>query len=431
MKSKQNTGLGPLPDGGSVVIIGGGPGGAAAAIALKREARRLGKDVKVTLVEGKQFAGEQQHNQCAGVLSPPIAEVMEQELGIPFPYHLTGCMVTGYVLHSGGEDIILDGEHIPSIALRRIQFDAYLLEAALQNGAELCHARATDLEFHDDQVVIYTENMPLEADVVIGAFGMDEGTAELFRRTVGYKPPPALSSIVTKYHPGDEEMERFGNRVHAFLPRDTRIEFGGITPKGNHLTINIAGKSVETEAMDSFLATPEVQNTLPCLEDAGKVHPNDLSYFKGRFPRGLAQHYVGDRYVLLGDAAGLVRAFKGKGITSAIQTGIRASQVILNHGISEWAFQEYHTANQDITRDIPYGKAMRILTVNASRIGLMGVIIRAARKDPGLQSALFDAVSARHAYSNVVRDSVSFNAMRSVLTSLRPSRQTLRPGEKS
>ena len=412
------TGLGPLPDGGSVVIIGGGPGGVSAAIALKQGARALGKDVKVTIVEGKHFAGEQHHNQCVGVLSPPIDELMQRELGVPFPYHLTGSNITGYVLHSNKQEIVLDGDDKPSIALRRIQFDAYMLDAAVQHGVELFNARATDLEFHADRVVIYTENVPLEADVVIGAFGMDEGTSELFRRSVGYRPPPALSSIVTKYHPGDEEMAHFGNRIHAFLPRGTRIEFGGVTPKGNHLIINIAGIAVDIDSMKTFIDSPEVQRVLPSFENAGKFNPKDLSYFKGRFPCGLARRYTGDRYVILGDAAGLVRAFKGKGGTSAIQTGMRGAEAILRHGISDWAFREYHTDNQDITRDLPFGKMMRFLTVWASRLGLMGVVIRAAKNDTGLSRALFDAVSAHRSYTQVVQDSVSFHAMRAVLASL-------------
>ena len=419
MKSEQNrTGLGPLADGGRVVIIGGGPGGVASAIALKEGARALGKNVKVTIVEGKLFAKEQHHNQCVGVVSPPIDELMERGLGVPFPHHLTGCNIYGYVLHSNQQEIVLDGEEKPSISLRRIQFDAYMLDAAVQHGVELFNARATDLEFHDDRVVIYTENIPLEADVVIGAFGMDEGTGKLFQRAVGYQPPPALSSIVTKYHPGEEGMAHFGNRIHAFLPRGIRIEFGGITPKGNHLTINIAGIAVDVDSMNAFIASPEVQRVLPCFENARKSNPKDLSYFKGRFPCGLARRYAGDRYVILGDAAGLVRAFKGKGVTSAIRTGMRASEVILRHGISEWAFQEYHSANQDITRDLPFGKAMRILTVTASRLGLMGVVIRAAKNEPGLQRALFDAVSAHHPYTQVVRDSLSFHALRSMLVAL-------------
>ncbi|MDO9349339.1 MAG: FAD-dependent oxidoreductase, partial [Anaerolineales bacterium] len=81
--SRAGSGLGPLQDGSRVVIIGGGPGGVAAAIALKLEAQSTGRDVEVTIVEGKQFVGEQHYNQCAGVLSPPVDALLEKELGIP------------------------------------------------------------------------------------------------------------------------------------------------------------------------------------------------------------------------------------------------------------------------------------------------------------------------------------------------------------
>jgi flavin-dependent dehydrogenase len=127
-----------------------------------------------------------------------------------------------------------------------------------------------------------------------------------------------------------------------------------------------------------------------------------LRYFKGRFPGGLARNFYGDRFVMVGDAAGLVRAFKGKGITSAILTGARAAQVILHQGISAMAFEDYRHANQDILSDLPYGQTMRRITILASRVGFMDTVIKAAQNTPQLYQALFDAVSAHHAYKQVV-----------------------------
>ena len=76
-------------------------------------------------------------------------------------------------------------------------------------------ARAVDLELHDDRVVVYTDNTPLEADVIVGAFGMDEGSSAMFpHRLTPYRPPKALSSIVTKIHPSPESMQRL---VHASM----------------------------------------------------------------------------------------------------------------------------------------------------------------------------------------------------------------------
>lgn len=418
----RSPGLGPLQDGSNVVIIGGGPGGTATAISLLTGAHLLGRTIHVTLLEGKQFAGEQHHNQCSGVLSPPIQELVEDELCIPFPDYLVQRVITGYVLHTARRAVVLDGEGDDSIALRRIQFDAYMLEAARQRGAEVLEARATGLEFHSDRVIIYTESTPLDADVVVGAFGMDEGTAALFSHTTGYRPPSAMSSVVTKYHPGEEGMHRFGGRVHAFLPAMPRIEFGAITPKGNHLTINIAGATVDTRLMDQFLSEPYVRNVLPCLENVGSLDDKDLRYFKGRFPCGLAHNFTGDRFVLVGDAAGLVRAFKGKGVTSAIKTGLRATNAILNHGISADAFQAYRLGNRDIIQDLPYGQLMRRFTILASRFGFMNLILKAAEQDTSLQKALFNAVSARGPYSQVIRQALSSSALKAMLSTLvRPS----------
>ena len=221
MTSEVN--LGPLMDGGTAVVIGGGPGGTATAISLKQGAQSLGRNIHVVLVEGKQFSGEHQYNQCAGVLSPPIAEILENELGIPYPHHLTQRTITGYVLHTPRRQVVLDGEVEPSLALRRVQFDAYMLEAARERGVEITQARVTDLEFHPDRVVVYTESSQLTADVVVGAFGLDEGTASVFHRAVGYRLPPSLCSVVTKYHPGERLYGRFWqphSRLFTGKPKD-------------------------------------------------------------------------------------------------------------------------------------------------------------------------------------------------------------------
>jgi flavin-dependent dehydrogenase len=202
-------------------------------------------------------------------------------------------------------------------------------------------------------------------------------------------------------------MQAFGPCIHAFLPADPRIEFGGVTAKRNHLTINIAGAHVDAEDMKRFLTHAEVVNVLPHFGRNNGFNPADLQFYKGRIPRSLASGYYGDRYVLVGDAAGLVRAFKGKGVTFAVLTGIRAAETIFNHGISEYAFLDHYlTLNKDITSDLPYGKAMRHLTIFLSHYQLLDPVIRVAQNNTSLQSALFDAVSAHAPYREVIQHSL-------------------------
>ena len=425
-------GLGPPDVGAHVVILGGGPAGVACALTLQRAALRQGKHFTVTILEGKEFVGERHHNQCVGVLSPPLADLLQADLGLPFPHHLVRTVIDEYVLHAPSVSLELSERGVASHAVRRVQFDAFMLEQARERGVSIVPARAVDLEFHADRVIVYTEAWPIEGDLVVGAFGMDEGSAAIFQRCTDYRAPQALASIVTKYHPGEQAMEAYGRRIHAFLPRHPRVEFGGVTPKGNHLTINIAGASVDSALMQEFLALPEVRAVLPNLEQAGRLDAHDLHCFKGRFPISLARGSFGDRYVMVGDAAGLVRAFKGKGVTSAVQTGIRAAETVLLAGFSAGAFREHYLrGNQDLVRDIPYGRAMRLMAIVLARWGLFDVILEAGRREPKLQEALFEAVSGHGPYRDVWRNGLAPRSLTAVARAMAGGTRRSHPAPKS
>ena len=418
------SGMGPLQDGGRVVVVGGGPGGTGSALALKHLARQAGRTIDVILLESKEFAGERNHNLSVGVLSPPLPDLLPEKLGIPWPRHLVRAEIAGYILHSPHGSVVLDDEHEPGLAIRRVQFDEYMLDHAREAGVDVQTARAVDLDFHDTGVVVYTDRDPVQADVVVGAFGLDEGGIGIFGRATGYRQPAWFTSILTKYHPGDVGIRDFGNYIHAFLPGYRGIEFGAITPKGNHITVNIAGPSVSISDMHYFMTRPEVRSALPALDQARHYDPNDMRFFKGRFPNSLAHAYYGDRYVIVGDAAGLVRAFKGKGVTSAVQTGVRAAETILRTGISRQAFEsDYAVANRDITDDLPWGRVMRLLVAVSTRTGMLNPVVTAARRDAHVRQALFGAVSAHAPYRDVLLGMLDPGAVRAVVGAmLRPER---------
>jgi hypothetical protein len=306
--------------------------------------------------------------------------------------------------------------------LRRIQFDAYLLEQTRQAGVEVVPSRVTDLEISADGVTVYSESDCRRADVVVGAFGSDIGTAVVLSRVTPYRPPRFLDSIVTKIHPPSGHLlpalsvESGGTlpsgRIHAFLPAQSQIEFGAVSPKGGHLTVNIAGASVTASWMDYFLTLPAVAAVLPPSGQpvlwpgtGGKSSGSrNVQYFKGRFPVSLARGFYGDRYVVVGDAAGLVRAFKGKGVNSACLTGVWAARSILTEGISAAAFERsYVPACREILADIPYGQLMRRLVIISSRLRLVDPLLALAEREPALSQALFDAVSGRQPYRAILR----------------------------
>lgn len=399
--------LGPLQNGSTVAVIGGGPGGAGCALALRRLARDLGRNVQVIIYEFKTFTDEESYNQCAGVLSPPADRILEQDLDIPFPRHLIQRPITGYILHSRRRRIFLDGDGIPSYAVRRIEFDNYLLQQARLHGIQIRQARAIGLEFHPDRVTVISEQDRCDADVVVGAFGLDKDAVALMARSLHYRAPRILTSIVAKLFPDAGEMENFGNRIHAFLPSIPLIEFGAITPKSRHLTANIAGVGLTDGMMKAFLDSPAVRSVLPDL-DRMRASSTGEGFYTGQFPISLARGYYGDRYVMVGDAAGLVRAFKGKGVNSACLTGRWAAEVMLRYGISKEAFADhYERACAEIIDDLPYGRAVRYLVMTSSRLRLIDRVIVAAEKESALKTGLFNAVSGHLPYRDIVREFAS------------------------
>lgn len=412
MTSTTNNYLGPITNQSIVVIIGGGPAGAACAIKLKKMAQRRGLSPRIIVYEGKVFARKQYYNQCLGVLSPPLDKIMENELEVPFPYHLVQRKIEGYIIHGDKQSLFLEGKHQLSYACRRVEFDNYLFQQVKALGIEIYQARVTEMEISSQRVMVFSECNNIRADVVVGAFGLDDGLAKLFEFQTSYRQPRFLYSVVTKIHPGLDEMAKFGNLIHAFLPsRPLGIEFGAITPKGNHLSLNIAGRKVTAELMDRFLSLPQVRN---CLPPSSIPLLPELYYFKGKFPTSPARGIFGDRYVMVGDAAGLNRPFKGKGINSALVTGINAARVMMDYGISKKAWTKYLEYSQELKADIPYGIILRALVLLATRLKLLDHVLVAASREAKLKQAFFDIVSGQETYRHIWQKTRSWKLLASL-----------------
>ncbi len=393
-------------DGDTVCIVGGGPGGAACALALKKEARKLGKTVNVVIMEHKKFVESRHYNQCIGVLSPPLESILKDDLDLDLPAELKKKEIQGYCIHSDRVNLDLKGEeHGNTYAVDRKLFDAFMLDSAVQAGAVVLHNRATGIEINHEDVMVYSEGENCRAAVVVGAFGLDDGTCRMFESGTPYKQPDFLNTVITQLDPGEEFLGQMDSTIHAFLLSHKGFEFGAVTPKQNHLSINIAGRNVSSKVMLEFLRSEPVQRFLP----PHKRKEKPLNYFKGKFPISPARNLFGDRCVTIGDAAGLIRPFKGKGINSACITGTYAAKSIVNHGVSQEAFKNNFYWNcREMTGDVLYGRGVRIFTNLCTRYEFMDHLLAIATLDPVFMEAVFDSVSGHKPYKEILLNSISF-----------------------
>lgn len=395
----------PIKVGDTICIVGGGPGGAGCAISLLRESRAMGKAINVVIFEHKKFSEHRHYNQCIGVLSPPLEDILKDELDLVIPDELILNEIEGYCLHADRLSLNLTGKETGrSVSVKRSKFDAFMLEEAEKAGATIVNSRVTGIEVHPEEVMVYSEGDNYKGAGVVGAFGLDDGSCRVFEQGTPYRQPDFLNTIITRLSPGPEFIKGMESTIHAFLLSHPGLEFGAVTPKGGHLSINIAGRNVSSKVMLQFLRSEPVQRFLPPHQRREKP----LNYFKGKFPIAPARNLFGDRYVTIGDAAGLMRPFKGKGINSAIITGIFAARSIMRHGLSKKAFAEnFYKDCAELTQDLPYGRCVRVLTNLATDLKFMDQMIAVAATDKSFMEAMFNSVSGHLSYKRIICETAS------------------------
>ena len=377
-----------------MAIIGGGPGGCSAALSLLRLGREKGQRFRVVLYEPKEFGVH--YNQCLGVLSPPIQKILRDEFDLELPGSIVQRPITGYVLHGGGDTIRLEEAEGGTVAVRRVDMDSFLLDAVEKAGAEVVRSRVTALERRPDGITVFSEGEYLEADVAFGCFGMDPGMVVEVCRQSDYQAPRRLETLVTKYPCPPNLLEVFDNHIQTFLPAINGVEFAALTPKATHVSVVLAGRRVRIDMLEAFLGMPEVRQYLPPDFAISRV-------YKGSFPCRPARNFYDDRFVTVGDAAGLMRSFKGKGINSAVITGALAARTAVNVGISRRAFRQYERLCAFLTRDYLYGRLVRRITILVSHRLSLGPEIRFAKKNSTFRWALTKSVSGGAPYREIVR----------------------------
>jgi flavin-dependent dehydrogenase/ribosomal protein S18 acetylase RimI-like enzyme len=407
----------PLNAGDTIAIIGGGPGGSACAIRLLRESARRGLGLRVVIFEGKDFSVH--HNRCVGVLSPPIDQILSEELGVALPQEIVRRDIHGYRLFGPTRNILLVGHGTEpeqgTYAVRRNDFDLFLLETARALGAEVVDSRVTHVEIlrtrSIDEVRLYSESISVHATAVVGAFGLDDAMLTLFERATRYRrPPKLLQSYIVRLDTSPAFIrQKLGHIIQAFLlPTEvSSVEFGAITPKDDYVLINIAGPRVSSRDMDSFLRLPRVRASLPPFD------PDDLDYYSGWFPTSPGSNVYGRRYALVGDATGWMRPFKGKGINTAILTGVRAAQAMLDHGVAREDLRHYEASCRELLDDYVYGRAVRSLARLTAPYTL-DPIVDVATTTPVLYDALHESVSGHATYRDIIRRSASLGLVRRI-----------------
>ena len=367
----------PLADGSSIGVVGAGPAGTLFALHLLALLRERRRSLGITLIDRKTFecAGPSGCNMCAGAIGAVMVEKLER-LGLPIDDRVIRRIADGYEIHGmhisvnvvnpergAIYTVFRGGGPVASTGTRK-SFDQYLLDAAVERGAEFFHERVERIERIPRGFRLgFSDGSARQFDFLVGAFGVNSEIVE--KLDIPYVPPRTWHTVQAEI-PADNEtiVRQLRNRIHILPAKGRRIRFLAITPKDDFLTLTGIGEHVRIRDLKREIDENRALATL--LPEGRRI----LCHCHPQVPVGVGKHPYADRVGIIGDA--FVSRYLKNGIESAHDTSRVLAEAILEHGVSEPELREhfYRPCIRRFRYDNGWGKVL---------FGIYEIVLRKSR----------------------------------------------------
>lgn len=232
----------------------------------------------------------------------------------------------------------------PLVIYSRYDLNKMLLERAERAGAQIEQTRVLGIDRCASGYRVRTRHGVMDADYCVVAMG-----ARNPLRTVGTQYRAADTMYALGYYvPSDQAHIDI-----QFLPN---LEgYIWVFPRCNHLSVGICGKGESAQSLRARLEAYMRQKDIP-YKDArfyGHMLPS-LEY-----PAWRSNRVAGDRWLAVGDSAGLVDPITGEGLYYAMRSGDLAGQVILeDRAPEEHACTYRRLLEHDFVDDLAFGATL-------------------------------------------------------------------------
>ncbi len=279
------------------IIVGGGPAGASTAYHLSR----LG--LKVLILEKEKLP---RFKLCAGCLSARTLRLL------PDGYKglLLNTIRSGRLGYRGLMEYEIDAGREIAYVVDRGQFDYFLVQKALESGADLLMASFTGFEREGSLYRVYTDIGSFYTHYLIGADGFYSKVAKL----LGYKKRKFFRSLelFTEGDPRDRVLIEIGWVSRGYL---------WVFPHGEGVSVGIA--TTGREDLLELLKNYTLKRGIDFKPPRGWHIP---------FPEGKEDIHIGrERALLVGDAANMTDPLLGEGIYYALWAGELLSKAIVEN----------------------------------------------------------------------------------------------------
>jgi menaquinone-9 beta-reductase len=342
-----------------VCIIGAGPAGASASLTLSQN------KIPHIIVDSAVFP---RHKPCGDIITSGVLRAMDlldpEILRLLKSRDLVNPIWTTHVYPPNGKPITIDFLPFDRIAgqpscysLSRFEMDNVILELVQKSEFASVYqgCRIINVDCQSDGVVLSTEpGFQLKADIVIVATGSNNNILKHFGLDVSKHD----SAIGIRAH--FENIEFNKSETSLFL--DSGIMPGGlyITPlPGNCFNVNLVVSldKVSSENLNLREEFDKVIESNPVLKQRF-INGRRIGNFEGsKLFLGIRKRVIaGNRFLVVGDSAGLIEFFSGNGLPQAILSGrMAALQTIIaiqksnfsKKFLGKFEGELYHKINQN------------------------------------------------------------------------------------
>jgi len=356
-----------------VAVLGGGPAGAFAAERLAR----AGLD---TVIFDEKLAWEK---PCGGGLTYKAWSEYPFLMENDTPKKLI--TQTNIAAPKAGSASLRLPQ--PLLVYSRFDLNRMLLERAENAGAQIEKTRVLGLDRQNGGWQIRTKTGGVPADFCVIA----TGARNPLRDTGTEWSAGDTATALGYYVPGEQEQIDI-----QFLPGlDGYI---WVFPRCGHLSVGICGKSQPAQVMRARLEQ--------------YMRERSISYrgatFFGHVLPSLTRHswqrnrVAGDRWMAVGDAAGLVDPITGEGLYYAMRSGDLASRSILNESHApEAKAQAYRTMlREDFMADLEFGSLLsgRVYSSNFMFGTVPARMVQFTRRSPRFCALMQDLFAGTQSY---------------------------------
>ena len=363
-----------------VAIVGAGPAGCRAAWRMARAGAR------VAMLDGSH----PREKPCGGGVTGRALDVVRDAFDCG---RIEAGRISGATFEHGSRRVRMALDDGPSaspglVVASRARFDAALLAAAVEAGASLVAERVTDVSRDGEDWRIATRGVPVRAGWLLGA----DGPNSLVRRRL-YRPfARADLSIATGFF------------VHGVTSPDIAVAFEDDPPgylwsfpRPDHLAVGVCAQAdvASTSALVP-LASHWIARNVPAATTLERYSWPIPSLREATLQR---EDPAGPRWMLLGDAGGMVDPITREGIFFALLSAEAAADSLIEsvgNPAARYAARIQATVYDELIR------AAR-LKARFFHPHFTSLLIRALEKNAAVRAVMVDLIAGRQPYRGLRR----------------------------